>query len=84
MGGNLWKKWPGESDEPGRNRFQAFVYSHLWPGMFPSFLVGFVVIVPRLLLGRFVYRESVGQGVAFGGVMRVGLRNRDLGRRSSR
>lgn len=44
MGGNLWKKWPGESDEPGRNRFQAFVYSRLWPGMFPSFLVGFVVM----------------------------------------
>ena len=25
MGGNLWRKWLGESDEPGRNRVQAFV-----------------------------------------------------------
>lgn len=44
MGGNLWRKWLGESDEPGRNRVQAFVYSRLWMGVFPSFLAGFAVI----------------------------------------
>ena len=32
MGGNPWRKWLGESDEPGRNRLQAFVYSRLWMG----------------------------------------------------
>ena len=46
MGGNLWRKWLGESDEPGRNRVQAFVYSRLWMGVFPSFLAGFAVISP--------------------------------------
>ena len=44
MGGNPWRKWLGESDEPGRNRLQAFVYSRLWMGVFPSFLAGFAVI----------------------------------------
>ena len=44
MGGNLWRKWLGESDEPGRNRVQAFVYSRLWMGVFPSFLAGFAVM----------------------------------------
>ena len=34
MGGNPWRKWLGESDEPGRNRLQAFVYSRLWMGYF--------------------------------------------------
>ena len=23
MGGNPWRKWLGESDDPGRNRLQA-------------------------------------------------------------
>mgnify|MGYP007055728363 CR=1 FL=1 len=43
MGGNPWRKWLGESDDPGRNRLQAFVYSRLWMGVFPSFLAGFAV-----------------------------------------
>ena len=58
MGGNLWRKWLGESDEPGRNRVQAFVYSRLWRGV--SFVLGRIrCYIPYLLLGESACREVV-------------------------
>ena len=48
MGGNLWRKWLGESDEPGRNRVQAFVYSRR-----------IRCYIPYLLLGESACREVV-------------------------
>ena len=54
MGGNLWRKWLGESDEPGRNRVQAFVDGGI------SFILGRIrCYIPYLLLGESACREVI-------------------------
>ena len=66
MGGNLWRKWLGESDEPGRNRVQAFVYSRLWMGVFPSFLAGFAVIFLICYWGNLPVEKSSNKALLSG------------------
>lgn len=72
MGGNLWRKWLGESDEPGRNRVQAFVYSRLWVGVFPSFLAGFAVIFLICYWGNLPVEKSSNKALLSGLLCVVG------------
>ena len=72
MGGNLWRKWLGESDEPGRNRVQAFVYSRLWMGVFPSFLAGFAVIFLICYWGNLPVEKSSNKALLSGLLCVVG------------
>ena len=83
MGGNLWRKWLGESDEPGRNRVQAFVYSRLWMGVFPSFLAGFAVIFLICYWGNLPVEKSSNKAL-LSGLLCVVVCDRGLGCRSSR
>ena len=72
MGGNPWRKWLGESDEPGRNRLQAFVYSRLWMGVFPSFLAGFAVIFLICYWGNLPVEKSSNKALLSGLLCVVG------------
>ena len=72
MGGNPWRKWLGESDDPGRNRLQAFVYSRLWMGVFPSFLAGFAVIFLICYWGNLPVEKSSNKALLSGLLCVVG------------
>ena len=79
MGGNLWRKWLGESDEPGRNRVQAFVYSRLWMGVFPSFLAGFAVIFLICYWGNLPVEKSSNKALLSGLLCVVGYAQQGFG-----
>ena len=59
MGGNPWRKWLGESDEPGRNTIAGFcLFSFVDGGI--SFILGRIrCYIPYLLLGESACREVV-------------------------